>query len=125
MMPATSPFRLIVDESRETWFVLLLGTVGVDVLSSRPNVKDAPDATSAPHRAPTSAPIRNWRSRLGRSGVESGGPGGGGMVGGSAGHGGGGEGTVKTSAGGGASSGISLSPREGFRASPSQTPPDP
>src|SRR6266581_4303954 len=110
MMPATSPFRLIVDESRETWLVLLTGAGVDELLSSRPNAKYAPDATSAPHRPPTSAPIRNWRSRLGRSGESGGGPGGGGTLGGSAGHGGGGEGTVKTSAGGGASSGISLSP---------------
>src|SRR5712691_7017566 len=124
MMPAISPLRLIVDDWRETWFVLVGAGVD-DVLSSRPNVKYAPDATSAPHRPPTSAPMRNWRKRFGRSGVGSGGPGGGGTVGGSAGHGGGGEGTVKTSAGGGASSGISLSPREGVRASQSQTPFDP
>src|SRR6266487_2031233 len=118
MMPAMSPLRLIVEESRETWFVLLVGAGVDELLSSRPNAKYAPDATSAPHRPPTSAPIRNWRSRLGRSGEGGGGPGGG-TLGGSAGHGGGGEGTVKTSAGGGASSGISLSPSEGVRASPS------
>jgi len=114
MMLAMSPLRLIVDDWRETWFVLL--GAGVDELSSsRPNVKYAPDATSAPHRPPTSAPIRNWRSRLGRSGEGGGGPGGagdGGTVGGSAGHAGGG-GTVTTSAGGGASSGtVCLQGRE-------------
>src|SRR5260370_41476307 len=113
MMPAMSPLRLIVDDWRETWFVLLVGAGVDELLSARPNVKYAPDATSAPHRPPTSAPMRNWRKRLGRSGVGSGGPGGGGTVGGSAGHGGGGVGAVKTSAGGRASSGISLSPREG------------
>src|SRR5512132_1659555 len=117
MMPAMSPFRVIVDDPRETSLVLFAGAEVEALSSSRPNAKNAPDATSAPHRPPISAPTRSWRRRFGRSGLGGGGPGGvghGGTVGGSSGHVGGGEGgTVNTSAGGTASSGTSLTPRQG------------
>src|SRR5262249_17748644 len=117
MIPATSPLLPIVELPRATSCVLVAGGAGDDELSSRPKAKNAPDATSAPQRPPTSAPTRNWRRRFPRPGGGAGGPGGvgqGGVVGGCSGHAGGGEGgTVKTSAGGTASSGISLSPSGG------------
>src|SRR5262245_458857 len=132
MMPAMSPLRLIVDESRETSCVRLVTVVGLEeLLSSRPKAKNAPEATSAPQRPPTSAPTRNWRRRFRRSGGGAGGPGWvgrGGVVGGWSGHAGGGEeGTVTTSAGGKAASVISLAPgrRSSSTAATSPTPPDP
>src|SRR5262245_65436535 len=104
MIPATSPLLPIVELPRATSCVLVAGGAGDDELSSRPKAKNAPDATSAPQRPPTSAPTRDWRRRFLRSGGGAGGPGGvghGGVVGGARGPGGGGVGRPVIGLGGG------------------------
>ena len=78
-MPAMSPVRRIVDDSRETSLVLLAGAEVDEVSSSRPNAKNAArrDERAAP-APPISAPTRSWRTPLRPLGGRRRGPGGGG-----------------------------------------------